>query len=219
MLDAYSSEFLMLALVHFLAVVAPGPDFAITVRQSVRFGRSVGMVTALGIGLGISLHVGYTLLGVGALLHTHPWLLRVSSALGAAYLIYLGIALVRSRPTSTSTQKNAAVFEGNGVSEKAPSFSKAFWMGFWTNATNPKATLFFMAIFTSLVQPSTPLSMQALYGLWMCCVNAGWFMVVAALFTLPRIRETFLRIGHWLERFMGGILLLFAVRLVIQPSG
>jgi threonine/homoserine/homoserine lactone efflux protein len=75
----YTNEFLALAAVHFLAVVAPGPDFAITVRQSVRFGRTVGMVTALGIGLGISLHVGYTLLGVGALLHTYPWLLQLTS--------------------------------------------------------------------------------------------------------------------------------------------
>jgi threonine/homoserine/homoserine lactone efflux protein len=50
----------------------------------------------------------------------------------------------------------------------------------------------------------------------MCCVNAGWFMLVAGLFTVVRVRETFLRIGHWLERFMGLVLLLFAVRLVVQ---
>ena len=85
----YTTEFLALAAVHFLAVVAPGPDFAITVRQSVRHGRAVGMVTALGIGLGISLHVGYTLLGVGALLHTYPWLLSLTSVLFAILLIGL----------------------------------------------------------------------------------------------------------------------------------
>lgn len=92
-------------------------------------------------------------------------------------------------------------------------------LGFLTNATNPKATLFFLAIFTTLVQPATPLPVQALYGLWMCGVNAGWFMIVAVLFTVVRVRDAFLRMGHWLERLMGVVLLLFALRLVLQASG
>ena len=214
-LTPYTTEFMTLAVVHFLAVVAPGPDFAITVRQSVRYGRTVGMVTALGIGMGISLHVGYTLLGVGALLHTYPWLLTVASVLGAAYLVYLGVALIRShaRPAAGNTPESTTPTEADAALASLP---KAFALGFLTNATNPKATLFFMAIFTTLVQSTTPLEVQALYGLWMCCVNAGWFMLVAGLFTVVRVRETFLRIGHWLERFMGLVLLLFAVRLVVQ---
>lgn len=203
---------------HFLAVVAPGPDFAVTVRQSVRFGRAVGVATAVGIGMGISLHVGYTLLGVGALLHTHPWLLTLTSVLGAAYLVYLGVLLVRSRPhaSTSDTTDDTTSF---GAAGAVPSLPSAFWLGFLTNASNPKATLFFLAMFTTLVQPTTPLPVQALYGLWMCGVNAGWFMIVAALFTVVRVRDAFLRMGHWLERLMGVVLLLFALRLVLQASG
>lgn len=203
---------------HFLAVVAPGPDFAVTVRQSVRFGRAVGVATAVGIGMGISLHVGYTLLGVGALLHTHPWLLTLTSVLGAAYLVYLGVLLVRSRPhaSTSDTTDDTTSF---GAAGAVPSLPGAFWLGFLTNASNPKATLFFLAMFTTLVQPTTPLPVQALYGLWMCGVNAGWFMIVAALFTVVRVRDAFLRMGHWLERLMGVVLLLFALRLVLQASG
>lgn len=218
MAQDYTREFLTLALVHFLAVVAPGPDFAVTVRQSVRFGRAVGVATAVGIGMGISLHVGYTLLGVGALLHTHPWLLTLTSVLGAAYLAYLGVLLVRSRPHASTldTTDDTTSF---GAAGAVPSLPSAFWLGFLTNASNPKATLFFLAMFTTLVQPATPLPVQALYGLWMCGVNAGWFMIVAALFTVVRVRDAFLRMGHWLERLMGVVLLLFALRLVLQASG
>lgn len=218
MAQDYTREFLTLALVHFLAVVAPGPDFAVTVRQSVRFGRAVGVATAVGIGMGISLHVGYTLLGVGALLHTHPWLLTLTSVLGAAYLVYLGVLLVRSRPhaSTSDTTDDTTSF---GAAGAVPSLPSAFWLGFLTNASNPKATLFFLAMFTTLVQPATPLPVQALYGLWMCGVNAGWFMIVAALFTVVRVRDAFLRMGHWLERLMGVVLLLFALRLVLQASG
>src|SRR5690625_7077812 len=86
----YLSEFISLALIHFLAVVAPGPDFAVTVRQSLVFGRRAGVLTAVGIGAGISVHVLYTLLGFGALMHTTPWLMRGAELIGSLYLLYLG---------------------------------------------------------------------------------------------------------------------------------
>eukprot|EP00952_Eustigmatos_sp_NYUAD-ZCMA_P007681 32406-Eustigmatos_ZCMA.PRE.1 len=87
----YLGEFLALAAIHFLAVVAPGPDFAVTIRQSVLYGRRLGIATAVGIGAGISVHVIYTLLGVGALMHTTPWLLSAAELVGGAYLLYLGV--------------------------------------------------------------------------------------------------------------------------------
>ena len=93
MFSNYLGEFLALATIHFSAVLAPGPDFAVTIRQSVRFGRWVGICTALGIGAGISVHVLYTLLGVGALMHTTPWLLTVAKVAGGAYILYLGCQL------------------------------------------------------------------------------------------------------------------------------
>ncbi|MGF0242355.1 LysE family translocator [Rhodococcus sp. IEGM1300] len=211
MLSNYLGEFLALAIVHFLAVIAPGPDFAVTIRQSVRFGRLVGICTALGIGAGISVHVLYTLLGVGALMHTTPWLLTVAKVVGAAYILYLGVSLLRSKPKS--------VLEGeNGTREAVAeqTLMKAFTTGFLTNATNPKATLFFLAIFTTLISATTPLKIQMLYGVWMCFVNALWFVIVALFFSSAKVRLLFLRLGHWFERTMGVILILFAGRLILS---
>ncbi len=65
MLTHYWPEFLSLAIVHLSAVILPGPDFAISVRQSLRYGHLIGCLTAIGIGMGISVHVLYTLVGVG----------------------------------------------------------------------------------------------------------------------------------------------------------
>ncbi|WP_448106739.1 LysE family translocator [Pseudomonas azerbaijanoccidentalis] len=211
MFSNYLGEFLALATIHFLAVVAPGPDFAVTIRQSVRFGRRVGICTALGIGAGISVHVLYTLLGVGALMHTTPWLLTVAKVVGGAYILYLGVSLLRSQPK--------AVLEGEKDTNEPvveQTLLKAFTTGFLTNATNPKATLFFLAIFTTLISATTPLQIQALYGVWMCFVNALWFVIVALFFSNPRIRLLFMRMGHWFERSMGVILILFAGRLMLS---
>ena len=213
MATPYLAEFIGLATVHFLAVVAPGPDFAVTVSQSVRHGRRIGLLTALGIGCGISVHVAYTLLGMGALLHASPSLALVARLLGGTYLLYLAFKLLRAKPAAPVLAESADDSPRLG---RRPSAWKAFATGFLTNATNPKATLFFLAIFTTLVSSDTPLHIQTLYGIWMCSVNASWFALVSLLFSQSRIRAGFIRIGHWFERLMGLILAAFAARLMLS---
>lgn len=208
MTSIYLGEFIALATIHFLAVVAPGPDFAVTVSQSVRFGRKIGFYTALGIGAGISVHVIYTLLGVGALMHAWPSLMIAAKVMGAAYVLYLGIQLLRAKSKSVSTTEIIRLNNG-----QTP--WKAYVTGFLTNATNPKATLFFLAIFTTIVSATTPIRIQMLYGIWMCTVNAVWFILVSALFSSQKVRETFLHLGHWFERLMGLVLVVFAARLLL----
>jgi len=207
MFSTYVPEFAALAATHFLAVVAPGPDFAVSISQTVRFGRRVGIITALGIGAGISVHVLYTLLGVGALMHASPEILHWAKILGAAYLLYLGWCLIRSQPRiNIDIDPEIPVQAGRG----------AFVTGFLTNALNPKATLFFLAIFTTLVSASTPIGVQIFYGVWMCTVNATWFSLVSILFSQIKVRRAFLRQGHWFERIMGALLIGFAIRLLWQ---
>ena len=128
-----------------------------------------------------------------------------------AYILYLGVSLLRSKPKSS--------VEGEKSTDEPlveHTLFKAFSTGFLTNATNPKATLFFLAIFTTIISASTPLRIQALYGLWMCFVNASWFVLVALFFSSNRVRLLFMRMGHWFERTMGVVLILFAGRLMLS---
>ncbi len=210
MLHPYWTEFLTLAVVHLLAVIAPGPDFAVAVRQTVRFGRRTGIYTALGIGAGMSVHLIYTLIGVAALLNTTPWLMKAARWIGAAYILYLGIRFLLSRPGTDSS-----VVEAGAPVAATQSAGRSFAIGFMTNATNPKATLFFLAAFTTLVSAQTPLAVQALYGLWMSVVNAAWFVLVSVALSAAAVRQRFLRVSHWFERLMGALLIGFAIRLVL----
>ena len=204
----YSNEFISLAIIHLLAVIAPGPDFAVTVRQSIRHGRWAGIQVAIGIGAGISVHVLYTLLGVGALLHANALLMIATKILGATYLLYLALSFLRNAGRS-----NPAEDINDGEAASALGWRRSFLLGFITNATNPKATLFFLAIFTTVVSAATPLKVQVLYGIWMCLVNAGWFVLVSVLFTQQVVRDRFLRMGGWLEGGMALVFLVFAGRL------
>ncbi|PHM28261.1 LysE family translocator [Xenorhabdus budapestensis] len=208
MLSDYLHEFWGLALIHFLAVVAPGPDFAVTLRQSIRFGRWMGICTAIGIGAGISVHVIYTLIGIGALIHSTPWLMTIAKMIGGIYICYLGVQFIRSKPEKTD------FILPNEALPQQRNLRRAFSTGFMTNATNPKATLFFLAVFTTIVSATTPLSVQIFYGVWMCIVNAAWFILVSCLFSSPTVRLQFVRLGHWFERAVGVVLIGFAVRLL-----
>lgn len=210
-MERYSAEFAALALVHFLAVLAPGPDFAVTISQSVRHGRRAGVWTALGIGAGLSVHVVYTVLGVGVLMHASAWLLNAAKIVGALYIGYLAVKLLQARPAGLA----ANLARGSVGRQEV---KKSFAIGFFTNASNPKVTLFFLAVFTTMVSAATPLYVQSAYGVWMCLVNAAWFVSVALFFSHERVRAGFLQTGHWFERAMGLLLLVFAVRLLWSMS-
>lgn len=214
----YLHEFLILALVHFLAVVAPGPDFAVVIQQSVSHGRKMGIVTALGIGAGISVHVLYTILGFGLLIKTNVWVFNSVKIIAALYLIYLGYQLIRSNLAQQSGTEAAELVTDNPVVVAQSSLKQAFLKGFITNATNPKATIFFLGIFTTIVSPQTPMAIQFGYGLWMCMVNASWFMLVAVLFTTQHIRQMFLNKKKIFEMVMGVILILLAFKLIFDFS-
>ena len=207
MWQLYGHEFLTLALIHFMAVILPGPDFVITVRQSVRYGYLIGCLTAIGIGVGISVHVFYTLVGIGFLIQQSECFMSLIRTAGAAYLVYLGWQCLHSKPNTN--------IEINGqAGSDTPSLFKAFTMGFLTNALNPKATIFFLAIFTTIVSTTTPMKVQVFYGVWMCMVNAIWFMVVSVLFAQPIVRKRFFFFFFYFERVMGVLLIGIALRLV-----
>ncbi|PWB14541.1 MULTISPECIES: LysE family translocator [Acinetobacter] len=208
-MSVYYHEFLTLALIHFLAVIIPGPDFIISVRQSTQHGYRIGCMTAVGIGCGISVHVFYTLMGVGLVLSQNHIFMSLFQIIGALYLLYLGWNCLKGGSSPIEINTDVA----SGYTKM--SYHQAFMTGFWTNALNPKATIFFLAIFTSIVSTTTPLYIQILYGGWMCLVNTLWFIVVSLIFTRPKIRSGFLKYNSILEKVMGLLLAAIAIRLIL----
>ena len=205
------AEFTTLAVLHALAVISPGPDFAIVLRQSVVHGRRVALATSAGIGSGIVVHVLYSVLGLGLLLRTSPRVLEVIQIVGAAYLLWLGIQSLRARPRSDVAAEASPQADASGGVVR-----RAFITGFLTNATNVKATWFFLSVFTVVVSPQTPRWLQGAYGAWMAVTTTLWFSLVSFGFSQPAVRRAFLRRGHWFDRAMGVILIALAVRLALS---
>lgn len=201
------SEFLVIVVAHALAVASPGPDFAIVLKQSLAHGRRAAVWTSIGIGAGLSIHITYCVLGLGWLLHDSPGVLGVLQYLGAAYLGYVGVQALRS-PPRTSDLNLAAI-------NLAPTNWAAGVTGFLVNVLNPKAALFFIALFVLRVSPQTPKLIQAAYGVWMTLTSIAWFCFVSVVFTQPAVRGKFLHCGHWIDRTLGVVFLCFALSLAL----
>ncbi|MBN7770334.1 LysE family transporter [Marinobacter daepoensis] len=203
----YWLEFLTVALVHLLAVASPGPDFAVVLRQALTQSQRNALLTAAGIGIGILLHVGYSLLGIGLIIQQSVMLFTILKVIGAIYLLYIAWHCLRARAGGLHVQTNGGSPQTGWA---------AFRLGFLTNALNPKATLFFVSLFSVVIKPDTPVGLQAAYGLYMALATGLWFALVSVFFTHPRVRRGFNRFGHWLDRAMGGILVLLAGQLLLS---
>lgn len=144
------TEWIAVITITVLAVMSPGPDFAMVTRNSLMLSRRAGVLTALGIGLGCFVHVGYTLVGVGLLIQQSLWLFNAIKLAGAVYLVYLGVKMLRAKPGAALAQNAVAPL----------SDTAALRVGFLTNALNPKTTVFIVSLFMQVVRPDTPLLVQ-----------------------------------------------------------
>ncbi len=206
--ENYWQEFLLIASAHLLAVASPGPDFAIVMRQSLIFGRRPAIVTSIGIGLAIFVHVAIALIGVGALIKSTPWLFTSIKIAGALYLGYIGLQAIRAKKPAQDAPKT-----DKKAHELMP-LTKAFRQGFVTNVLNPKATLFFFSLFTSLISASTPIKIQLVYGVWMAFATAAWFVSLSFLLSHKKVRGFFADYGYWIDRILGAFLIGLALVLL-----
>ena len=210
LIENYGIEFFTIASIHLLAVISPGPDFAIIVKHSVSYGKRVSYATSIGIGTGILLHVAYSLLGLSLIIQTSPWIYTGFSYLAAAYLLWLAWGAIRSRPPSS----NPETVHGEVNEKHTISWLKGFWIGFLTNGLNPKATLFFMSVFTVVISASTPLAIQVAYGIYLAFATGLWFCTLTYLLTTRKVADFIGSKSYLLERLMGVLLIILAINLI-----
>ncbi len=201
------TEFLTIAIAHLLAVASPGPDFAIVTKQSVTAGTRVGIWTSFGVGAGILVHVTYCVLGVALLLSQSPALFNSMKLVAAFYLFYLGVQSIRAslKPDAALSNEGEVIIEAR----------RAFWSGFLTNGLNPKATLFFLALFTVVIDSNTPVKTQIFYGLYLSLATFTWFAMLSSILGRQSVREFMMKAGNWFERGMGALLIGLAIQIAL----
>jgi RhtB (resistance to homoserine/threonine) family protein len=202
------SELIVVVTITLLAVISPGPDFAMVTRNSLMLTRRAGVLTALGIGLGVTVHVSYTLLGIGLLISRSLWLFHSIKLVGAVYLVYLGIKMLRAQPAQQQAQATAASL----------SDWDALRTGFLTNVLNPKTTIFIVSLFMQAVRPDTPLPIQIGYGAFIALAHMAWFSLVALCFSADTVRARLLAARRRIDQTFGCLLVGFGALLAISSS-
>lgn len=196
--------------VFLLAIISPGPDFIMVVKNSLQYSRKIGIFTAVGFCLAILVHIFYCMAGLAVLISKSILVFNILKLLGAAYLIYIGWKSFFSKSSvleieKTEQKKDISVFE-------------AIKIGFLTNLLNPKATLFFLSLFTFVVSPDIPYRVLASLTLIMLLIMFGWFSLVAIFFTQKKVQETFSKFQNIFNKVFGGILMIIGIKVALASK-
>lgn len=199
------SALLLILTIHAIALVSPGPDFAIVTRLAIVSGRRSGLWAAAGVASAIGIYVLLCVLGMSLVLAALPGLSRALSVVGALYLAWLGIQCLRSRGTLPAA---ASTTHGG----------RAYFTGLLTNLLNPKAMLYFGSILSQALTPDLGAFDIAL--LWSLLVGESllWFCLVAQLFSSRRVLDWLRGRLIWLDRGIGVVLLALAARLASSAA-
>lgn len=194
------------ALLNLLAAISPGPDFVITVRNSLCYSRRAGIFTGLGISMALCVHLFYCAAGIGYIISTSVVLFSILKVLGASYLIYLGLSSFLAKGSKIDLTEERA---GTDLPRL-----KAFQMGFLTNVLNPKATLFFLSLFTLVIGNSTPVYIILTISVIIILTAFTWFTIVSIFLAQQNVQKVFLKYERIINRTLGG----FLVFLGINPT-
>ena len=184
--------------------VIPGPNNFMLMRFGMRRGRGVALAAGFGTTLSCIVWCALAALGLAAVLAAAPWLYKALRLGGGAYLIWFAVMLWRTPPEGPQAEDGPARL----------GWWSAFWQGFAINMTNPKAVLFFAAIFSAYVGPDTPLwARVAAVGI---CVATclGWQLAMAWLFSTRRAAAAYARAQRPLDRAAGALMGAFGLRLL-----
>lgn len=200
-------EFLTIAILHFFAVSSPGPDYIIVTRQSIRSGRAAALFTSLGIAFGILIHCFAAMTGLTYIISSNPFIFLCLKIIASCYLAYLGFISIFNSDIKEDSHMESPVSTSD--------YLYSFRMGFITNVLNPKAILFFITVFSIVLDSSTSLILLSLYGAYMSLATFAWFAFISYLFTNQEIVKKYGQFSSKFEKILGCILLLIASQILL----
>lgn len=202
------ASWLLFVVASLVLIATPGQDMILVMSRSVAQGALAGVVTAAGVSVGLVGHTLLATLGLGAILRTSEWLFLALKLVGAAYLLYLGITLLRT--------KRDALAMG---AEPVRSLRKLFVDGAFSNLSNPKIAIFYFAFLPQFVAPGAqhPTLTVFVLGLGFAgltfLVKAPVGIFAGSLSMWLRARPSVLT---WVYRCSGAVLVGLGLRLAFE---
>lgn len=193
-----------------IAIVVPGPDTFLVLRLGVRE-RKAALLAASGISLGNLLWTVASVLGLAAIMQALPGALPVMQVIGSAVLTWMGVQSIRGGIQSIHTHKSA---EPGTTPAKVT--TRPFRLGIITNLSNPKALLFFTALFSQLMPGNATMFDRTLIVIVLTIIGFVWFIVFALLTSSTGFQRWFSRATPYIDIAAGIVFLLVAGFVLVE---
>ncbi|MDK1304166.1 LysE family transporter [Cronobacter sakazakii] len=199
---------LFVATIAALGMLSPGPDFFLVIKNAARYPRSAAMMTAAGVIAGVVTHMTYCVAGIAVVITTTPWLFVALKYVGAAYLVWLGVNALLARGTTSLAL--------DGVAQESTSLKKAFIQGYLCNLLNPKATLFFLAMFTQVLNVNSGLMEKLWYAGIIVALTLVWWPLLVLLIQSQPVRRGLTKAQKVIDKLLGGMLLALGIKVALS---
>tara|TARA_B100001175_G_scaffold68277_1_gene56182 strand:- start:2444 stop:3046 length:603 start_codon:yes stop_codon:yes gene_type:complete len=194
--------FLWSAIAHLFAVVSPGPDTALIIRQVARRGRLSGYYAGLGIGTGVFIHSIFASSGISLIVLSNANLKFIISLLGGLYLIYIGSLSFMSK--NNNAHQDIHEYDAS-----------SFFKGLLTNLLNIKAFIFFVSLFTIIASSLNGIWL-VLYPLYFSIMTMTWFCFLSFILTSPKLNILFNKYDAQIEKVSSAFLLFIGLLIIFN---
>jgi RhtB (resistance to homoserine/threonine) family protein len=206
-------NFYLFVIMSILLIILPGPDTAITTKNTLAVGRNGGLQTLLGTCCALLIHTSAAVLGLSAIIVKSALLFSVFKYVGAVYLVYLGVKTLwslRKKEVSASVGMN---------SKNQFEHTSCFKQGFLTNILNPKVAVFFLTFLPQFVDPgSNTLLPFLLMGMTYAVLTAIWFFLYVYLIHQINAFMKKPKTQSIIEGITGTILIGFGIKLALEKA-
>ena len=187
---------------HLIALTSPGPDTAIVIRQVSLYGRNEGFKTAVGIGIGIYLHCLLAINGISLIITSNELYKFIISIIGSVYIMYLGINMLISKSENI-----------NNDSKSTP--KNSILIGLITNVFNVKAFLFFVSLFSFLIEDMIDIYFY-IFPIYFALTSSLWFIILSYIYTVSKNKAFNMYSNKYLSSIMSLVLCFIALFILIR---
>ena len=195
--------FIWSAIAHLIALTSPGPDTAVVIRQVSLYGRIEGFKVSIGIGIGIYIHCLLAVNGISIIVLSNVLYKFVISLIGSIYLFYLGISMLFNNTNSSTEIRN----DGQ--------YNNSILIGLITNIFNIKAFLFFVSLFTILID-SIDNTFYYIYPIYFALTSMLWFSLLSYLLTISKNKKLNIYSNKYISFTMSLVLCLIGLVIFIR---
>ena len=197
------NSILILAIVCASGAISPGPSLAVVIRNTITGGRSQGIMTGLGHGIGLTIYAFIAVMGLSSMLIGNQTLFVCVQIAGSFWLIWIGFNMILSSPKE-STEINV---DGR---------KSGFIDGFMISFLNPKILVFFVAVFSQFIHKELTNSDRTIIVMVAGVIDTFWYVLVAMVLSRTKLIDQLKKNSIWIDRFTGALLIGLSLVIIIR---